>query len=195
MNVNLRKLAADKSGMTMIELIITTVVFAVVLIALNSVFFGSNRMYSKTNQRVGIQMNSRLGMSIMTTEIRHAGCDPTGMGVAAVAMASADSIRISADLDGDGAISTAEPSEDVTYFFDSVAGTLNRDPGTGAQIIVPNVSAATFTYLDGNNNALGPMPLDATLVDQVRTVMVSLTSTSADAGDITLTTSIALRNP
>ena len=194
MNMKIRKLFSDRNGMTLVELMITTVVFAVILVAVSSVFFGSNRMYTKTNQRVSMQMNSRLGISMMTTEIRHAGCDPAGVGIVGVVRATVDSIRVSGDVDGDGAISTAEPSEDVTYFFDAAAGTVNRDPGTGPQVIIPNVTNATFTYLDAANVALGPLPLDATLANQVRTVAFTVTCSSPDAGDITLTTSIALRN-
>lgn len=178
----------------MVELLITTVVFGVVLAVLNSVFFSSNRMYAKTNERVGLQMNGRMGMSIMMTEIRQAGCDPTGMGVVGIVRATADSIHVRSDIDGDGAIATVEPSEDVTYFFDAGANTLNRDPGTGAEVIVPNVTNAAFTFLDGSNNVLGPLPLDATQADRVRTVTVTVTSTTADAGNMTLSTAITLRN-
>jgi prepilin-type N-terminal cleavage/methylation domain-containing protein len=194
MNNNMLRILTARRGMTMVELMVTTVVFGMVLAVLNSIFFSSNRMYAKTNQRVNIQMNSRMGMSIMTKEIRHAGCDPTGMGVDGIVRATADTIRVRGDLDGDGAISTVEPSEDVIYFYDSVNLTLSRDPGTGAEVIVPNVTNASFTYLDGTNNPLGPLPLDANLANRVRTVAVTITSTSADAGDMTLTTSIALRN-
>ena len=190
----IRRLSAGNRGMTMVELMITTLVFGIVLAVLNSVFFSSNTMYAKTNERIGMQMNSRMGLSIMTTEVRQAGCDPTGMGVNAIVRATADSIRVQGDSNGDGAISTAEPSEDVTYFFDNASQTLNRDPGTGAAVIVPNVTNATFTYLDGSNNVLGPLPLDANLANRVRTVAITLTTTSQNAGDITLTTSIAIRN-
>lgn len=188
------KLSAGNRGMTMVELMITTLVFGIILAVLNSVFFSSNTMYAKTNERIGLQMNSRMGLSILTTELRQAGCDPTGMGVTAVVRATADTIRVQSDSNGDGAISTAEPSEDVTYFFDNATQSLNRDPGTGAAVIVPNVSNATFTYLDGSNNVLGPTPLDANQANRVRTIAVTLTTTSANAGNITLTTSIALRN-
>ena len=190
----IRRLDTGNRGMTMVELMITTLIFGVVLAVLNSIFFSSNTMYARTNERIGMQMNSRMGLSILTTELRQAGCDPTGMGVTGVVRATADTIRVQGDNNGDGAISTAEPSEDITYFFDNVTQTLNRDPGTGAAVIVPNVTNATFTYLDGSNNVLGPLPLDANLANRVRTVTVTLTTTSQDAGDITLTTSIALRN-
>lgn len=199
MNRYIHKLFTAKSGMTMVELLVTTVVFGVVLAVLNTLFFSSNRMYAKTNERAGIQMNNRMGMSIMTTEIRQAGCDPAQppigpIGVTAIVLATADSIRINADLNADGAISTVEPSEDVTYFFDGAANTLNRDPGTGAEVVVPGVTNASFTYLDGANNVLGPLPLTANLANRVRTVLVTVTTTSDDAGAITLSTAIALRN-
>jgi type IV pilus assembly protein PilW len=185
---------SDHRGMTMVELMITTVVFGIVLAVLNTLFFSSNTMYAKTNERVGLQMNGRTGLSIMTTELRQAGCDPTDIGLQGLLTAAADTIRVQADVNGDGAISTAEPSENVTYFFDPATQTLNRNPGSGAAVLVPNVTNAVFSYLDAANNPLGPLPLTANQANRVQTVTVTMTTTSQRVGDITLTTSISLRN-
>ena len=118
MTLNLR----NNSGFTMVELLVTTIVLAIVLAAVNGIFFSSNQMYNRSNRLAGAQMDSRLGMSIMSKEIRHAGCDPGGIGVTPILVATNDSIRINADLDADSTITTVEPSEDVMYFFDGGAG-------------------------------------------------------------------------
>jgi type IV pilus assembly protein PilW len=178
----------------MVEIMVTTVVFGIVVVVLNTLFFSSNKVYTRTNQRVGLQASSRTAMSIMTTEIRQAGCDPMSVGLSGVMRATADSLRVRADTNGDGAISVVEPSEDIVYFYDADAQTLNRDPGTGAAVIVANVTSAGFSYLDGANNTLGPLPLDSNQAERVRTIVISLTQVSADAGDVSFATSIALRN-
>lgn len=184
----------NNKGLTLVELMITSIVLAVVLAAVNGIFFSSNRVYREASTRANMQMNSRLGLSIMTREIRHAGCDPNEIGVVGIVQARADRLRIRGDLNGDGAIQTAEPSEDVTYFYDAATNSIMRDPGAGAQLLIPNVTAASFTYLDAANNPLGPLPLSAAQADQVRSIDVSLTAAVPDAGDITLDTSIKLRN-
>jgi prepilin-type N-terminal cleavage/methylation domain-containing protein len=186
---------ARNGGMTMVELIMTTMILGIVLIVVNSVFFSSHDMYTKTNERAGMQMDSRLGLSIMSQELRHAGCDPAEIGVQGVVRAAADTVRIRSDLDGDGVIETTEPSEDVTYFYDSSVQALFRDPGTGgAEIIVANVSNFTIAYLDASNNVLSPLPLDATKTAQVRAFALTIKTERPKSGEIELATTIALRN-
>lgn len=179
----------------MVELMVTTVALGIILAVVNSVFFTSNDMYARTNQRAEIQMDNRLGMGIMAREIRVAGCDPDQVGVQGIVRAAADTIRVRADRDADGFIQTTEPSEDVTYFYDAGQQMIFRNPGTGPQPIVDNVSALTITYLDASNNVLGPLPLTALQANKVRLVSLAMTTTSQDAGEITLNTTIMLRNP
>lgn len=189
-----RSIIWNRSGLTLVEVAITGMILGIVLAVVMGVFFSSNRLHQKTNQRVGMQMSTRLGLDIMTKELRHAGCDPSEVGVTGVVKAAADTIRIRADLDGDGAIQTAEPSEDVTYYYDPGTQILYRDPGTGPQVIVPNVTNVTISYLDGASNVLGPLPLDATNMARVRSVAITITADSQDAGQVTWGTTVALRN-
>jgi prepilin-type N-terminal cleavage/methylation domain-containing protein len=184
----------NNGGFTVAEMLVTTLILAIVLGAVNTVFFSSNEMYDKTSQRAHVQMDARLGMSILTKELRHAGCDPVEIGVVGVAYAATDTVRIVGDHDGDGTISIAEPSEDVTYFYDPSSETLFRDPGTGPQVIVPNVTNMTITYLDRSNTALTPLPLSAANAARVRSVAISVTTEARDSGEVTLTTTVALRN-
>ena len=190
----LRRLAQGNRGFTLIEVMVTAAMLGTVLAVVSTVFYSSNDTYRKTSRRVNMQRNARLGMDIMVKELRHAGCDPSGVGVSAVIVASSDSLRIQADLDGDGVIETAEPSEDVTYYYDVVSQVLFRDPGTGPEVLVPNVSGLVFGYLDANNHALSPLPLTTLLAAQVRSVAISITTHAREGEEITLTTTAALRN-
>jgi prepilin-type N-terminal cleavage/methylation domain-containing protein len=188
------KLVRDNSGLTLVELIVTALIFGVVLAVINNVFFSTNTTYTKTSQRADMGMNVRLGLSIMSKELRSAGCDPTGMGIVGIVQATGDSIRVRADLDGDGNIQTAEPSEDVLYFFDPNVGTLFRDPGTGPQVVVQDVTGLTLTYFDADNNVIGPPPLDAAQSAQVRSIGLSITTETMNAGQLSLGTTVSLRN-
>jgi prepilin-type N-terminal cleavage/methylation domain-containing protein len=190
----LQRLAQDNRGLTLIEVMITAVMLGTVLGVVSAVFYSSNDTYAKTSRRVSLQRNARLGMDIMVKELRQAGCDPAGTGVSAIVFASSDSLRIQADLDGDGVIETAEPSEDVTYFYNVFSQVLFRNPGTGPQVLVPNVSSLVLDYLDANNQPLGPLPLTPEVAAQVRSIAISITTRDREGETITLTTTAALRN-
>ena len=108
--------------------------------------------------------------------------------------AAADTLRLTADIDGDGVIETVEPSEDVTYFYDPAQQAIFRDPGSGPQIIVPNVSNLTIVYLDAANQPLGPLPLPPALTNRVHSIQLQMATDTDDAGEVVLTTTITLRN-
>jgi Tfp pilus assembly protein PilW len=163
------------------------------MIVINNVFFSTNRLYGNTTLRAGQQMNTRAAMSLMVTELRTAGCDPNQNGVAGVVNATATSVNVQADFDGDGAISTAEPSETVTYSFDAGLGAVVRDPGTGPQVVITNVTACAFTYFDVDNNVIA-QPISAADLDLIRSIGITITTTT-DAGGVQVTdTRVGLRN-
>ena len=122
------------------------------------------------------------------------GCDPTEAGIAGIRRATADSCRFQSDLNGDGAIQTDEPSEDIVYFFDPGQETVFRDPGTGPQIFITNVTQFAFQYFDDNNQVLGPLPLNNNLIPEVRSIGITITAETPRGGQIGTTTRIGLRN-
>ena len=107
-----------------------------------------------------------------------------------------DTVKILAEtrLNGDGVIQTAEPSEDVTYSYDSTANTVSRDPGSGAVVLIPNVTSMGLVYFDDANQPLGPLPLSTANAARVRAIGLSMTAERRDSRPITLSTRIALRN-
>lgn len=191
-----KRISALKSnkGLTLVEVMMTLLIFAVVLAVVNNVFFTTQGLYSRTQQRANLQMNTRAGLGVMITELRAMGCDPTEAGIAGLRTARSDSCRFQSDLDGDGAISTVEPSEDVVYFYDPNQETVFRDPGTGAQAFINNVTQFSFQYFDANNQVLGPLPLNPQLISQVRSVGINVTAETPRGGSIDTSTRIGLRN-
>ncbi len=184
----------NSKGLTLVEFMVSVLILGLVLAVLFSVFTTTNRMYWRTSERSYLQMNSRAAIEVMAQEIRSAGCDPSGVGLGGILMADSDSIRIQADLNGDGAIQTNEPSEDVLYFFDSANQTLVRDPGTGPQIIVDNVTNVTFSYFDWANNSISMFPLPADSIAQVRSIGVVITTEMQRGGQVNYATRVGLRN-
>ena len=187
-------LARNNQGLTLVEVMMTLLIFATVLAVINNVFFTTQNLYSSTSQRANMQMNARTGMGVMMTEIRAAGCDPTEMGLVAIVRATQDTVRVRSDLNGDGAITTAEPSEDVMYFYNPGNETVYRNSGAGAAAMIPNVSSMNFAYFDENNQPLTPLPLSAARAALVRSVEISITSETPKGGELNTSTRIGLRN-
>jgi prepilin-type N-terminal cleavage/methylation domain-containing protein len=186
----------SNQGLTLVELLVTTMILGVVLVVVTGMFLSTNRLHSRTARRAEVQMSSRAGMSLMTTELRQAGADPGDPQIGLVGLVTADSnaIRVRADLNGDGAIQTTEPSEDVTYTFNVAQKAIFRDPGAGAVVAVPNVTNMSLTYFDDANAIITPLPLSAVNAARVRAIGVTITSEDKDSRPITLTTRVTLRN-
>ncbi len=182
--------------MTLMELMIVMAILGLVLMTLMGIALTTTHLHGKTTRLAAIQMTARDGMSLMETELRQAGADPGDpqIGVVGIVTAQQNLIRIRADLNADRAIQTAEPSEDVTYSYSSVNRAIMRNPGAGAQILVPNVKSMTLTYFDGANAVLGALPLSAADASRVRAVGLTITAQDQDSVAVTLNTRIALRN-
>ncbi len=166
-----------------------------ILIA-TSILLSSSRVESRTVKRASVQAGARQTISLMTTEMRQAGADPSIPPVGIVAIVGADSqtLHVRADLNGDGVIQTAEPSEDVTYAYDSTARVITRNPGSGASPLLTHVTAMGFTYFDSANQPLAALPLSAADAALVHAIALTITCEDRDSQPITLTTRVTLRN-
>jgi len=189
----IRSLSRD-DGFTLVEMMMTLLIFGVVLGVISNVFFTTQGMYSRTSTRAAQQMSSRAGMTVMVEEIRHAGADPENTGLSGLMSATIDTVRIRAELNDTPGIQTAEPSEDVTYFWDDTAMIIMRDNGTGPQPMIENVTDFQLTYFDVNNQLLGPLPLTPQLSRQVRSVGITVTTDTNQGGEMVTGTRIGLRN-
>lgn len=193
---SIRPTSRLESGFSLVELMVVTAVLAAVVLVVSSFLMTSSKAEQQTVRRARIQGDARQTLYLMTTEIRQAGADPSTPPVGVIGLASAGdaTLRVRSDLNGNGVIETAEPSEDVTYAYDSTAKVIRRDPGTGAAVVDSNVTAMTFTYFDSANQPVIPTPLSATDAARVCSIGLSVTSVDKDSQPLTLTSRIALRN-
>ncbi len=182
------------SGVTLLELMMAILIFGIVLVVLNNVFFSTNRLYGSTSERAGQQMGTRAGLSLMITELRTAGCDSAEVGIPPFISADGDSVQIQSDYNGSGAIEAGnEPSESVLYYYDANQQAVLRDPGTGPQVIMSNVSSFTLTYFDANNQPLAA-PVSANDFQRIRSIGIAITTQTIRGGDVTANSRVALRN-
>jgi type IV pilus assembly protein PilW len=167
-----------EQGFTLVELLVTIVVSAVVLAGIFSTFYSQHTSYLNQEQIVSMQQNLRVAMYIMERDIRMAGHDPNGESGAGIMNANAASIRIAQDLtnnagtgipDGD----VGEPGEDITYSLQDGDGDGDTDlvridhNGAGIQMIAEDIDALNFVYLN-QSGALTVVPGD------IRSVQISI---------------------
>ena len=183
-------------GMTLVELLITTAILGIVLLVVTGIMLSSSRLETRTVRRATVQAASRQALALMTTELRQAGADPGNPPAGVVGIVSADSnqVRVRADLNGDGAIQTAEPSEDVTYSYNDTTNSISRNPGSGPTDLISNVTDMRLSYFDAANQPITPLPLSTANAARVTAIGLTITSESRDSHPITLTTRITLRN-
>ena len=184
------------AGFTLVELMVSLMVLGLVVGALSTILISSNRMHQRTASRAELQASSRQAFSLMTAELRQAGADPSIPPAGIVGIVSADStvLRVRADLNGDGAIQTTEPSEDVIYSFDPVAKKLLRNPGAGAVSALDRVTTMRFSYFNAAGQPLTPLPLSAANRALVNTIGVTVTCNHQQTHPFTLSTRVAMRN-
>ena len=184
------------AGLTLIELMIATSILAVAIFTVTSIMVQSSRLQQRTARRADVQADCRQMMSLMTTELRQAGADPGNppLGLAGIVAADSTLIHVRSDLDGNGFISSTEPSEDVTYALVDSTGVITRDPGTGPAVALSNVTGMSLTYFDSDNNPVVPLPLSVVDAARVRSIGLSITAVDRDSQPFTLTSRVTLRN-
>ncbi len=125
-----------------------------------------------------MHQNARIGMAMMTRELRMAGYDPSGKAAAGVVAATQNFIRVTIDLNEDEDVLDA--NEDITYsLYDSGSDgdlDLGRKPGGGSRDpAAENFERLelTYTLADGSTTAA---PVD---VSQIRMIHLVLTARTA----------------
>ncbi|MEN8164148.1 MAG: prepilin-type N-terminal cleavage/methylation domain-containing protein [Acidobacteriota bacterium] len=182
----------DRQGLTLSELMISLAIFGIIMGVMFGFLTGARNSYSETRERAQYQQSMRAVMSLVTREIRSAGCDPEEVGFDNFAIADAQQLVCRMDLNGDKDFVDIGPDENISYTF--AAGDLVRNNGTGDQVILRGVQALTFTYFDATGNPLAAVPLSAANRALVRFVGINIQGQTDRGEPVAYTTRIALRN-
>lgn len=173
------KILAGINGFTLIELLIAMVVALVILGATYGIFVSQNKEISNQDKIVEMQQNVRAAMDMMSRDIRMAGYNPRGKAVypfEGIPYSTAQ-LRIRADLNG--IYTLLGPNEDIIYVYDSANYRITRElvAGGGAQPFAENITAFTFSFLDGSGSV-------TTVPANIRKVRLTITGrTFAPLGD------------
>ena len=176
--ISLTSLVKQQTGFTLIELLISLAIGSLLLASVYDFYISQSKVHSVREQVAAMHQNARIGMALMTRELRMAGYDPTGKAGAGVVTATQNSIRITIDLNEDEDV--LDENEDITYsLYDSGNDDdldLGRKPGGGSRDpAAENFERLEFTYtlVDGSTTAT---PVD---VGQIRMIHIGLTARTA----------------
>lgn len=175
------------SGFTLIELLIALVVMGIFSLGAVNLFTAQHRAFRLQNDGVLATQNARAGFDMLAREVRNAGYDPRGTGVAGITQWTATAFGWTADLNADGDV--ADDGEAVTYSFDAGAGELIRTVGGVDATISDGITNLALDYFaDENGNAAAA----AGDIEQIAVTMTYDTPDGVLAGRIE--TQVALRN-
>ncbi|MDP2167715.1 MAG: prepilin-type N-terminal cleavage/methylation domain-containing protein [Thermodesulfovibrionales bacterium] len=119
------KAISGRRGFTLVELMITLVIFGLVLGIIYGVFISSRKVLTTEEQLVGLAQEARGGLAQMVRELRMAGAMTAGVVTpcSALIVATTTEVEFEGDVDLDR---TTVALERVRYFLDASTKTLNR---------------------------------------------------------------------
>lgn len=150
---------SKNSGFSLIELLVAMAISAIVMAAIFLAY--KVQVTGKITQESTLDRNqdTRAGLELMASDLRIAGCDPTGSAAAGFKKATSTELEVTMDISGggntgnefDGIIN--QPGEDIRYWLTAnniMRERVGTDPAGGFPL-VSNVDALNFVYLDKNN--------------------------------------------
>ncbi len=174
------KAGDNQNGFTLLEALIMSSIFVIVLFAVYTSFESGQKTVTWGETKAEVQQTARVAMGMMANEIRTAGYDPSNaitlLPTTAVQAANPNTVTFIGDVDGDNI------TDQVTYRLQGTQVIRDFSSWNGAAFPAPpapdqladGVSALTFAYFDGNDNPTA-------ILAGIRRITIGLT-TQAPAG-------------
>jgi prepilin-type N-terminal cleavage/methylation domain-containing protein len=200
------KIRGSQKGLTMIEVLVSLMIFLVVLLAIYQLFDTSHATYASGTRKQDVQQQARMAMDEIVKRVRMAGYFPENFAAVPAVPALANRIRVGAanglavygDMDQTGA------SKIFLFCFDGSSIRANTGAFNNANsytcnqgdVLADNVTALSFQYftaatptaapinppallappLDGQGLGATPDMTTTTARDSVETVIITLTA-------------------
>jgi type II secretory pathway pseudopilin PulG len=205
----------NNAGFSVIELIISMTVILMCLGIVATLIGQAFGVRARESQKTDALTSAQAALNVISREISNAGFGiytGTGIRTASNGIVGADSganrIHFRANIENTGpvggstVVSTNQPGEDITYFFDNATNSIvrydpNDSPTTSA--VVNRVSGVTFEYFNyvGTNSAATQVTVPSNDTGRVRiTVQVQLDPVQGQPNPLSVafTTDVTLRN-
>ncbi len=111
-------------GFTLVELLVATCIFLVVITALSATFTMQHKTYALQEKISEMTQGGRAAMNMVSTEVRQAGYNPMQITMSGIPY-SATQLQLFADLNGDGV--TSDSNENIIYTYDNQNLRINRN--------------------------------------------------------------------
>lgn len=203
----------NRKGFTLIELLVAMVVASIIMAAIYTAYRSQAEAHRTQQLVVQMQQNMRASMYLLEREIRMAGYSMTNPPASAGfvqnftslgtphdgsgAATDANNIAFTVDSNDSGAIDAAAANagfEIIAYRLNAANNTLERWDGSNGnwQVAADQITNLTFTYHREDDSQI-PFPIQATDLQDIRSVEVAITATSRDR-NMNLTNKIKCRN-
>jgi len=174
-------------GFTLVELMISLVLFAIMMTGIYETYIYQQKAYMKQEQVADLQQGMRSALYFLKLDIRMAGYDPTGNAGSTVTISDIAEFQFQVDANGDGDFDDGaggnDPNELIRYALtndvnkDGVADgfpcNLGREVWSGGlQPVAENIQAIEFCYiLEDGTITTDPA---ATELENIRGVYISI---------------------
>jgi len=162
---------APGRGFSVVELLVGTALAFLSLAALTATVATGGRLLAIAGARGETEDTAQLALEAFAFDVRRAGFDPAGMGLAPLSQAQADRMTLDADLDGDGTIDV--DSEERTAYVCNT-GRLSRIIGRQSLPLADGVVTCGLHYLDGSGAPIVPSGAALGTADRARVRAVTL---------------------
>ncbi len=167
----------DKNGFTLVELLVATSIFLVVITAMSSTFISQQKTYAVQGNIAEMTQGARAAMNMLSTEVRQAGYNPMEITMAGIPY-SATQLQLFADLNGDE--DTSDINENIIYTYDSQNLRINRNDVNLDNTPTPfaeNIGSCSVKYLKND----GVTEVTSTgETAQIRSIEITINTRTSD---------------
>ena len=171
------------SGFSLVELIMSLTLSLLILGVGVTMFSGALGSRDRETSRTDALTSAQAALNIMSREIGNAGFGLTDNGIV-ISDSDANRMHFRANIENTGSngTSTAQPGEDVAFYYDSVSQSVVRfDRVSGTSGIINRVSHVDFAYYDYTvdpvTGAVTVTPAPGLTAPSINTARVTVTLT------------------
>jgi hypothetical protein len=184
-------------GAGLLDLLVGLVLAGLALAVLVGAAGTGGRLLVNAGRRAEVEDTAQLAVESFAFDVRRAGFDPAAADVPALELVEPGRVRLTADLDGDGAIDSSS-EETVTWVCTAATRRLSRIVGAQSMPVADGADGCGFRYFDADGAALAVPPAGLAPGDLagVRSLALDLVlSTSGLDAPAVRTVRVALRRP